>query len=306
MNASISHRDLEALSAYLDGELNPAQTSKLEARLSSNQELRAALEELRYTRAALRLAPTLRAPRSFALTPQMAGVSSRPGGLAAAMRLVSVAATFLFVVTVAGDLLANNLTRLGAMSAAEAEMPAMESLAFDSEDNVVEEQAERADKTAEELSLATAAAEMQMEEMQEEESAMAAEAPQEDTEESADEAAPPSQAEGLGAGEAEFDPSGDNLPGGGGGGGEGLGGGDFGPAPEALPTWTPQPTASATLSSPLEGQPAADSLESARMSEPEPAQETGISSLRILEGSLAVIAVLSFALAVTLKKKRNN
>lgn len=70
---SIPDRDLELLSAYLDGALSDADRAALEARLQADVELRAALEELRTTVALIKGLPTLRAPRSFALTPEMVG-----------------------------------------------------------------------------------------------------------------------------------------------------------------------------------------------------------------------------------------
>lgn len=70
---SIPDRDLELLSAYLDGALSDADRAALEARLQADAELRAALDELRTTVTLIKGLPTLRAPRSFALTPEMVG-----------------------------------------------------------------------------------------------------------------------------------------------------------------------------------------------------------------------------------------
>lgn len=67
---------LEQLSAYLDGKFTPRQRADLEKQLAANPQLRADLESLRRTRAVLRAAPRLRAPRNFTLTPQM--VRARP------------------------------------------------------------------------------------------------------------------------------------------------------------------------------------------------------------------------------------
>jgi anti-sigma factor RsiW len=65
---------LEALSAYLDGQLTPKERSRLEKKLQASADLRAAMEEMRRTRAVLRSQPRLRAPRNFTLTPEMAGL----------------------------------------------------------------------------------------------------------------------------------------------------------------------------------------------------------------------------------------
>jgi hypothetical protein len=107
----IPPRDWEALSAYLDGELDPKQRLKLGIRLKEDADLRTALQELRRTRTVLRSQPRLRAPRNFTLTPQMAGVRAKvrpaPVGFGA-LRLASVLATIFFVIVVAGDLLARS------------------------------------------------------------------------------------------------------------------------------------------------------------------------------------------------------
>jgi len=76
MSRKPSSRDLRKLSAYLDGALRASAAKKLEKRLERDPNLRAALEELRQTRAILRRIPSRRAPRSFTLTPQM--VAKRP------------------------------------------------------------------------------------------------------------------------------------------------------------------------------------------------------------------------------------
>ena len=69
-----SSRDLEQLSAYLDGQLSQSSRTRLETRIQSDPALASALEELRQTRAFLRRTPQRRAPRNFTLTPGMAGI----------------------------------------------------------------------------------------------------------------------------------------------------------------------------------------------------------------------------------------
>ena len=63
MMTRITHRDWEALSAYLDGQLNRKERDRLEARLKASAELQDALEQLRRTRSLLRSLPPMRAPR---------------------------------------------------------------------------------------------------------------------------------------------------------------------------------------------------------------------------------------------------
>jgi anti-sigma factor RsiW len=110
MTQQISPRDWEFLSAYLDRQLKPQEIASLEARLSTDPVLSAALGELQRTRNALRSLPKLRAPRNFTLTPQMAGqratARARPAlRLAPAFGFASALATFILIVVVIGDVL---------------------------------------------------------------------------------------------------------------------------------------------------------------------------------------------------------
>lgn len=76
----ISPEDLMALSAYLDGALDPPERSSLERRLATEPLLRAELESLHDTVNLVKSLPRLKAPRDFTLTPamltQMSGGSS--------------------------------------------------------------------------------------------------------------------------------------------------------------------------------------------------------------------------------------
>jgi anti-sigma factor RsiW len=100
----ISPRDWEMLSAYLDGELTERQRQDLEARLTQEASLQAALDELRDTRTALRSLPPLRAPRNFTLSAEMAGARSM-ASLYPRLRLASALAGVLFAVLLVGDLM---------------------------------------------------------------------------------------------------------------------------------------------------------------------------------------------------------
>ena len=111
MTIKISPRDWEAISAYLDGQLAPKERRQLEARLQTRADLRAALEELRHTRAVVRAHLPVRASRNFMLTPAMVGMrpSNRPAmRLFPAMRLASALSSLLFIFVVAGELLFGN------------------------------------------------------------------------------------------------------------------------------------------------------------------------------------------------------
>jgi hypothetical protein len=100
-----SFRDVERLSAYLDGELSQAERARLESRFARDAGLSAALDELRTTRALLRRTPRRRAPRSFTLTPKMAGLRPPQPRAVPVLRFASVVATLLLFVTFAGNLL---------------------------------------------------------------------------------------------------------------------------------------------------------------------------------------------------------
>jgi anti-sigma factor RsiW len=108
MKTQITGREWEDLSAYLDGQLSPRQSARLEEKLQARADLRAALNELNQTRSVLRSQPAVRAPRNFTLTPKMVGARQAPPRsfqLFPAMRLASVLAVALFILVLAGDLL---------------------------------------------------------------------------------------------------------------------------------------------------------------------------------------------------------
>ncbi len=101
MNKRLPPRDVETLSAYLDGELTRAETARLEARLASDPSLRVALDALRRTRAVLRHTPQHRAPRNFTLTPRQVAANPPMPRLYSFLRLASALATVLFFLTFA-------------------------------------------------------------------------------------------------------------------------------------------------------------------------------------------------------------
>ena len=100
---SISDRDLEALSAYLDGELSGKEREHLEANIQIDEELRNTLEQLQRARTMMRSSPTLRAPRNYYLTPTMVGEKDKPRGAFPVLRFASVLATLLLVLLFLGD-----------------------------------------------------------------------------------------------------------------------------------------------------------------------------------------------------------
>ena len=95
----MNQRDLELLSAYLDGELNPSDSTRLEARLKTNPELVSVLDDLRAARTLLRKLPNRRAPRNFTLTRKMVGLNPPLPRSYPVFRFATVLATLLFFFT---------------------------------------------------------------------------------------------------------------------------------------------------------------------------------------------------------------
>ena len=102
----MNRRDLELLSSYLDGQLKPSDSARLEARLSKDPNLRVVLEDLRSARGLLRRLPMRKAPRNFTLTPKMVGKNPPLPRTYPAFRFVSALATLLFFVTLGVNFLA--------------------------------------------------------------------------------------------------------------------------------------------------------------------------------------------------------
>lgn len=95
----MNRRDIELLSAYLDGELKHADSIKLEARLKTDPELASVLNDLRATRTLLRKLPSRKAPRNFTLTRKMAGQNPPLPRTYPIFRFATAVATLLFFFT---------------------------------------------------------------------------------------------------------------------------------------------------------------------------------------------------------------
>jgi len=117
--SQLSPRDLEDLSAYLDGQLSTQARSQFEARLQSDVRLQRAARELRATVELVGSLPQVPPPRRFTLTPEMAGLKTRRPAYPA-FRLATALATLGFLVTVGVDA----LTRVAPLSAMRAAAPA--------------------------------------------------------------------------------------------------------------------------------------------------------------------------------------
>lgn len=108
MNTQFTPQDIELLSAYLDQELDPGESARLEARLQVEPDLNSALRDLRRTRQVLRSLPVVRAPRNFTLTPDAAGILRKePGWLRwfSTLRLSSALAGLMLILVLMGDFL---------------------------------------------------------------------------------------------------------------------------------------------------------------------------------------------------------
>lgn len=101
---SFTFREMEQLSAYLDGQLSPSKKTRLEKRIRSDQALAAALEEIRQTRTLLRRMPRRRVPRNFTLTTRMAGIRPPIPRAVPALSWASAAAMLLFIFTLGANL----------------------------------------------------------------------------------------------------------------------------------------------------------------------------------------------------------
>jgi len=110
----MNFKDVEILSEYLDGQLDPDILARIESRLSKDAELRSVLEDLRSSRDLMRRLPIHKPKRDFRLTRAM--VSKDPPLPAAfnGFRLAAVMASLLFAVTVSANLLSAPLMQLAA------------------------------------------------------------------------------------------------------------------------------------------------------------------------------------------------
>jgi hypothetical protein len=96
-------RNLEALSAYLDGELSAGERSRIEKQLATDQNLQNLYEQLRRTRTILQSTPLIRAPRSYLLTQSMVGEEEKMSRAFPILRFASAFAALLLVLLFIGD-----------------------------------------------------------------------------------------------------------------------------------------------------------------------------------------------------------
>ncbi len=129
MRLSIFNRHpREELSAYLDGELIPLRIEAMRSHLASCQSCRAELQAMRDLKAGLATIPEIAAPRSFALTPEMASrplrereraaVPVRAKAMANGMRLAGAGMTLALVLVLVLDFTGSGTTGGSAPGAA--------------------------------------------------------------------------------------------------------------------------------------------------------------------------------------------
>ena len=132
----MNQRDLELLSSYLDGQLKPSDSARLEARLSSDAELRSVLDDLRAARGLLRQLPMRKAPRNFTLTPKMVGKNPPLPRSYPAFRFITALASLMLFFTLGLNFVVPQMTSPsttfgygggGGSSVLEAQAPAAES-----------------------------------------------------------------------------------------------------------------------------------------------------------------------------------
>jgi anti-sigma factor RsiW len=114
MTQTPSFRDVEKLSAYLDGQLKPSEVARLESRLQTEPELASILRDLRQARGLLRQLPQRRAPRNFTLTPKMVGQKPPLPRTYPVFRFATVLATLFLFLTFATNFMAPRLVRTAA------------------------------------------------------------------------------------------------------------------------------------------------------------------------------------------------
>src|SRR5512141_601281 len=93
----MNQRDLELLSAYVDGQLKPSDSAHLETRLKTDPQLASVLTDLRVTRNLLRKLPARKAPRNFTLTRKMVGQNPPLPRAYPVFRFATALATLLFI-----------------------------------------------------------------------------------------------------------------------------------------------------------------------------------------------------------------
>lgn len=104
--------DIELLSSYLDGQLSPSESARMESRIASDPELESVYNDIRAARGILRKLPVRKAPRNFTLTRQMVRLKPPLPRCYSFFRFSTAFTAILLVFTFA----ANTLTQISPVS----------------------------------------------------------------------------------------------------------------------------------------------------------------------------------------------
>ena len=148
----ISKRDWAQLSAYLDGELNQRDLTRIQNRIEENPEFQVALEDLRNVKKVLSHTPQLSIPKNFTLKHSLVE-NPRHTSPVRGYSLAAAALSFLFIGVVVLDIGSGTLK--GDLSAAQA--PRAEEVMLEAAADEMEEPAPLAKEVAVEEEIAPAA-----------------------------------------------------------------------------------------------------------------------------------------------------
>ncbi|MFN2137322.1 MAG: anti-sigma factor family protein [Candidatus Promineifilaceae bacterium] len=121
-----TEKQQELLSAYIDGELSPDETARLEQMLAQDSELQRDLRDMRLWQQEMRALPSRRVPRNFTLDPALYGSPQRQplAGAYPLLRGATALAAFLLAIALVASMLVGQPS--GATSSAEAPMAMMQ------------------------------------------------------------------------------------------------------------------------------------------------------------------------------------
>ena len=121
---TLSRREFEKLSAYLDGQLSAREKAQIEKKLQTDTVYKDVLNDLKITRSMLRSVPLKPVRRNYTLTPQMVGVHSpEQPRLVPVLRYSSMLAGFLVVASLILEVFALPLLGTGRVPMMQEAMP---------------------------------------------------------------------------------------------------------------------------------------------------------------------------------------
>ena len=101
-HTQLSSRELQLLSAYLDGELSEKDQKRVQGMLSGRLEAGSTLEKLRLYKKLLKSLPVHKSPRNFTITPDQVGRAQSPV-LVGVLRYASAVSAVMLAVVLAFD-----------------------------------------------------------------------------------------------------------------------------------------------------------------------------------------------------------